>query len=71
MANFRDGSGATVPGAFALSYGPSAGPIIQVVSSHFQINKSSFGDEGGIRTFNVDGQFNLNDVTISVLYPSS
>ena len=71
MANFRDeGAGATAPGAFSVSYGPAAGPQIIISSANYQMTKPTWDDEGGVRTWTVEGQLNLNDLTIAIQYTS-
>jgi hypothetical protein len=71
MANFRaEGAGATALGAFCVSYGPAAGPQIIISSANYQMTKPTWDDEGGVRTWTVEGQLNLNDLTIAIQYTS-
>jgi hypothetical protein len=69
MANFRaEGVGATEPGTFSVSYGPAAGPQIIISSANYQMTKPTWDDEGGVRTWTVEGQLNFNDLTIAIQY---
>lgn len=51
-------------GAFSLTLGGSGAVQIVVSSSRLQFNKPKTSEEGGIITFDVEGQLNANDLTI-------